>query len=228
MYYTQRLELADRFLASFVERNTGMFAEHWSSDWHMGEKISQKVLTLEGDTVGVAEFFIETSAEMDVTVTLTLGISSASFSRLFFLWMPDDLHPRSQALKDILKCEEEVTLEIHDETSLQAGVDEASSFLEHRGLPWIEQRSTREQILSKLAAIGDREALELSILVLAGSGDLDGALRRFDEVLWPTVKGNGERMILERWRRLKAVILEENEKATYARREEELSQTQVE
>ena len=62
MYYTQRLELADSFLALFSQRNTGMFNDHWSSDWHMGEKISQMVWTLEGDILGVAEFFIETSA----------------------------------------------------------------------------------------------------------------------------------------------------------------------
>lgn len=228
MYYTQRLDLADRFLTLFTEHHTGMFANHWSSDWHMGEKISQKVLTLEGDILGVVEFFIETSAEMDVTVTLKLGISSVSFSRLYYRWMPDDLHPGTLALRDILECNEDLTLEVHDETTLQQALNRAQAFLEHTGIPWIEQRSTREQILSKLAAIGDREALELSILVLAGCGDLDGALRRFDEVLWPTVKGDGERMILERWRRLKAVILEEHERETYARREEELSQTQVE
>ncbi len=228
MYYTQRLELAESFLALFSERNTGMFNDHWSCDWHMGEKISQKVWTLEGDILGVAEFFIETSAEMDVTITLTLGISSRCFSRRYYHWMPDDLHPGSLALRDILECEEDLTLQVHDEASLQQAIESAQSFLEHTGLPWIEQRSTREQILSKLAAIGDREALELSILVLAGCGDLDGAMRRFDEVLWPTVKGDGERMILERWRRLKAVILEEHEKETYARREEELSQIQVE
>lgn len=228
MYYTQRLELADSFLALFSHRNTGMFNDHWSSDWHMGEKISQKVWTLEGDILGVAEFFIETSAEMDVTLTLKLGISSASFSRLYYRWMPDDLHPGSLALRGILECDEDLILEVHDEPSLQQALGRAQAFLELTGVPWIEQRSTREQILSKLAAIGDREALELSILVLAGCGDLDGALRRFDEVLWPSVKGGGERMILERWRRLKAVILEEHEKETYARREDQLSQIQVE
>jgi len=228
MYYTQRLELAERFLSLFIERNTGMFLTHWSSDWHMGEKISQIVHRLEGDILGVAEFFIETSAEMDVAITLTLGISSAPFSRLFYQWMPDDLHPGTLALRDILECDEELALQIHDEVTLQLALDQTQVFLETKGLPWIEQRTTREQILSKLAAIGDREALELSILVLAGCGDLQGALRRFDEVLWPTVKGDGERMILERWRRMKAVLLEEHEKNIYARKEEDLSRLQVE
>lgn len=228
MYYTQRLELAERFLSLFVERNGTMLREHWSSEWHMGEKIAQKVISLEGDILGVVELFIETSTEMDVTVTLTLGISSVPFSRFYYLWMPDDLHPGTLALRDILECEEHLTLEIHDDPSLLAAVHQAHAFLENKGIPWMEHRSTREQILSKLAAVGDRDALELSILVLAGCGDLDGALRRFDEVLWPTVKGDGERMILERWRRLKAVILEEHEKSVYARKEEDLSKIQVE
>ncbi len=227
MYYTHRLELAERFLSLFSQRNLSTFSDHWSSEWHMGEKISQKICRLEGDIVGVAEFFIETSSEMDVAVTLTLGISSVPFSRLFSLWMPDDLHPGSLALRDILACDEELTLEIHDEASLQSALATTQSFLEQTAIPWIEQRSTREQILSKLAAIGDREALELSILLLAACADLPGALRRFDEILWPQVKGDGERMILERWRRLKAVILEEHEKSVYARKADELSSIQA-
>lgn len=228
MYYTQRIELADRFLTLFLERNQGVFREHWSSEWHMGEKIAQRACSLEGDIVGVAEFFIETSAEMGVAATLTLGISSVPFSRLWYQWMPDDLHPRTLALHDILGCDQELTLEVHDEATLQQALDKLQAFLEEQGMPWIHERATREQILSKLATIGDREALERSILLLAGCGDLDGALRRFEEVLWPQVKGDGERMILERWRRLKAVILEESEKSIYARKEEELSQTQAE
>ncbi|MBL8179344.1 MAG: hypothetical protein JNK48_31995 [Bryobacterales bacterium] len=228
MYYTQRLELAERFLSLLAERNGGLFREHWSSDWHMGEKIAQRAWKMEGNIVGVVEFFIETSAEMDVTVTLTLGISSVPFSRLYYLWMPDDLHPGTLALRSILECEEALTLEIHDEDSLAVAIDKTLAFLQNEGIPWIEQHATQEGILSKLAGIGDREALELSILVLAGCGDLDGALRRFDEVLWPEVKGGGERMILERWRRLKAVILEEHERSVYARKEEDLSRIQVE
>lgn len=228
MYYTQRLELAERFLSLFMERSACPLRDHWSSEWHMGEKITQKVCSLEGDILGVVEFFIETSAEMDVAVTLTLGISSSPFSRLYYQWMPDDLHPGTLALRDILECDQDLTLEIHDEPTLLLAIEKAHSFLRNKGIPWIDQRTTREQILSELAAIGDREALELSILVLAGCGDLEGALRRFDEVLWPTVKGDGERMILERWRRMKAVILEEHEKSVYARKEEDLSRIQVE
>lgn len=229
MYYTQRVELAERFLSRFLESYGSIFREHWSSDWHMGEKIVQYVCSLEGDILGVAEFFIETSAEMDVLVTLSLGISSVPFSELWYQWMPDDLHPRAVALHDILRCESELSLEIHDEPTLHQAFDKVHDYCHEKGRCWIDERSTREQILSKLAAIGDIEALERSILLLAGCRDLEGALRRFDEVLWPQVTGGGERMILERWRRLKAVILEENDKNIYAARdEEELSQTQAE
>jgi len=49
----------------------------------------------------------------------------------------------------------------------------------------------------------------------------------FRRSLLAVVNGEGELSILERWRRMKAILLEEHEKNIYARKEEDLSQIQV-
>jgi hypothetical protein len=213
LYYSQRVELAERFLARFLESMDNLFHEHWSSQWCMGERVAQKVCPLDGHLLVVAEFFIVTSPEMNVLADVSLGISSEGYSRLWYHWMPEDLHPRAIALRSILKFPEELSLEWRDDETLEEQLGIAVRFFQQRG-PWIKERGTLESILHELASTGDIEALERSILLLAGAGEIGQALHRFDEVLWPKVIHAGERMMLERWRRLRGIIAELEEEVS--------------
>jgi hypothetical protein len=62
-----------------------------------------------------------------------------------------------------------------------------------------------------LAELGDSSVatLERRVAFTAGDGGLDAALHLFDKQLWPLVSADGERLIVERWRRLRTLLIPE-------------------
>lgn len=120
------------------------------------------------------------------------------------------LAPANYALESILKADIDHQVEILAEGDYARALEEAVEHTDSEILPWLHHHADRALLLAELTD-GSVASLERTIALTAGDGDLEGALRIFDEQLWPQVSAQGERMIVERWRRLRALLLPEDQ-----------------
>lgn len=94
MTHSRRIELAEKFLKEYCERS-GVFEVHWASPWRGAERVVYLSSPLEDGLLGVVDIFIETSWEMGVQMSWTFGVTTTGYSKLWFQWMPSDLHRRT-------------------------------------------------------------------------------------------------------------------------------------
>lgn len=214
MTHSRRIELAEKFLTEYCER-TGMFHVHWSSPWRGGERVVYLSTALEDGILGVVDIFIETSWEMGVQMSWTFGVTTAGYSKLWFQWMPTDLHPAEHALECILKADIDHQVEIRVDEEYAGALDEAVDHTNRDILPWLHQHGDRALLMAELSD-GTVPSLERRTALAAGDGDCAAALQIFDEELWPQVSAQGERMIVERWRRLRSLLAPEEPPKTGA------------
>jgi hypothetical protein len=122
--------------------------------------------------------------------------------------MPSDLHPADHALECILKADIDHQVEILTEEDYGKALEEAVLHTDQDILPWLHYHADRVLLLAEL---GDESVstLERKVAFTAGDGNLDAALRLFDKQLWPLVSADGERLIVERWRRLRVLLIPE-------------------
>jgi hypothetical protein len=207
MTHSHRIELAERFLAEYCQR-TGVFKVHWGSPWRGSERVVYLSTNLEDGLLGVVDIFIETSREMGVQMNWTFGVTTTGYSKLWFTWMPSDLHPVDHALECILKADIDHQVEILTEEDYGKALEEAVVHTDQDILPWLHYHANRELLLAEL---GDSSVatLERRVAFTAGDGGLDAALHSFDKQLWPLVSADGERLIVERWRRLRTLLIPE-------------------
>ena len=207
MTHSHRIGLAERFLAEYCERS-GVFHVHWASPWHGSERVVYLSTSLEEGLLGVVEVFIETSREMGVQMTWSFGVTTPGYSRLWLSWMPTDLRPAEHALECILEANVDHQVGMLVEEDYAQALETAVDLTDSEILPWLHYHADRALLLAEL---GDESVstLERKVAFTAGEGNLDAALRMFDEKLWPLVSAEGERMIVERWRRLRKFLLPE-------------------
>jgi len=205
MTHSRRIELAEKFLSEYCER-TGVFRVHWASPWRGAERVVYLSTALEDGLLGVVDIFIETSWEIGVQMSWTFGVTTTGYSKLWFHWMPSDLHPADHALECILKADIDHQVEILAEEDYGKALEEAVDHTDRDILPWLHHHADRGLLLAELED-GSVSSLERKTALTAGDGDFDSALRMFDEHLWPQVSAQGERMIVERWRRLRALLI---------------------
>jgi hypothetical protein len=210
MTHSCRIELAERFLAEYCER-TGVFQMHWASLWRGAERVVYLTTELEDGLLGVVDIFIETGWEIGVQMSLTFGVTTAGYSKLRLRWMPDDLHPVEHALECILEVDTDHQVEMLTEADYERVLQEAVDHTERDIVPWLHHHADRGLLLAELAD-GSVRSLERRAALAAGDGDFETALRIFDEELWPQVSAQGERMIVERWRRLRMLLTPEERK----------------
>lgn len=214
--HAERVELTARFLEGLPQQVGLPMEVHWDSGWRGEERIVQYALDAGHQLKGLAELFIEGSSEMDIRIILQFGVTNAEYSKLWLHWWPDDLRPVELAWKALLECPAEMSLEIEDSKSLAAALAVVKDFSAQSGVPWIRVHACESGMLEAMAQqrasdSNTREKIDImerEVVLRASRGDRRDALDVFDQSLWPLVAADGERMILERWRRLRSILEE--------------------
>lgn len=213
LLYTQRHDLAEAFFTQVLECEP-RFHRHVSKPWAMGECLVQLAAEHGPPLLVFADVIVETSAEMDVRMDLTCGISTLAFSELWSRWQLDELRP-AHSLHPIFPLTDEIPLHIYDEPSRRAAAEQTIATLRKSWDSTTELFSIealfarlKELRLNKEEAVF---ALEREVALHASLQDYAQALSVFDKHLWPAVASpeqGGERMVTENWKRLRKVIAE--------------------